>query len=154
MKGVMRFEKKGKVSPRYIGPFKVLERVGEMAYKVALPPSLSRVYLVFYVSMLISIMGSKVEVEEYRINEGSLERKGHRYMIAEAVRMVADTKMRTVECSYAIVGAKEFPQKQSHGCGLVSVEAACQGTKLFPHLRWIFCRCSIIDAIQWIGCTI
>ena len=39
MKGVMRFGKKGKLSPRFIGPFEILSRVGEVDYKLALPPS-------------------------------------------------------------------------------------------------------------------
>ncbi|XP_075081711.1 uncharacterized protein LOC142166406 [Nicotiana tabacum] len=48
----MRFGKKDKLSIRFIGPFKVLERVGEVAYKLALQPSLSGVQMVFHVSML------------------------------------------------------------------------------------------------------
>ena len=52
MKGVMRFGKRGKLSPRYIGPFKVLKPVGEVAYELALPPGLSGVHRVFHVSML------------------------------------------------------------------------------------------------------
>ena len=52
MKGVMWFKKKDKLSPRFIGPFEILSRVGEVAYKLALPPSLSVVHPVFHVSML------------------------------------------------------------------------------------------------------
>jgi len=52
MKGVMRFGRKGKLSPRFIGPFEILDRVGEMAYRLAFPPSLSAMHPVFHVSML------------------------------------------------------------------------------------------------------
>ena len=51
-RGVIKFRKRGKLSPRYIGPFEVLERVGAVAYGLALPPSLSSVHEVFNVSML------------------------------------------------------------------------------------------------------
>ena len=49
---VVRFGKQGKLSSRYIGPFKTLERVGTIAYRLALPLSLSGVHEVFQVSML------------------------------------------------------------------------------------------------------
>ena len=51
-KGVVRFGKRGKLSPRFIGPFKILERVGTIACQLALPPSTSGVHEVFRVSML------------------------------------------------------------------------------------------------------
>nr|GFA45970.1 polyprotein, putative [Tanacetum cinerariifolium] len=51
-KGVVRFEKWGKLHPRYVGPFKVLERVGDVAYKLDLPEELSMVHNTFYVSNL------------------------------------------------------------------------------------------------------
>ncbi|XP_070046424.1 uncharacterized protein [Nicotiana tomentosiformis] len=52
MKGIMRFGKKEKQSHRFIGPFEVLRRVGEVAYELSLPPSLSGVNPIFHVSML------------------------------------------------------------------------------------------------------
>ncbi|KAL9267539.1 Transposon Ty3-G Gag-Pol polyprotein-like protein [Drosera capensis] len=51
-KGVMRFGKKGKLSPRYIGPFEILERIGEVAYRLALPVGLAGIHNVFHISML------------------------------------------------------------------------------------------------------
>nr|GFC76791.1 putative reverse transcriptase domain-containing protein [Tanacetum cinerariifolium] len=49
-KGVVRFGKRGKLNPRYVGPFNVLERVGDVAYKLDLPEELSRVHNTFHVS--------------------------------------------------------------------------------------------------------
>ncbi|GKC93175.1 hypothetical protein Tco_1158617, partial [Tanacetum coccineum] len=49
-KGVIRFEKRGKLNPRYIGPFKILERIGLMSYKLELPEELSNVHSTFHVS--------------------------------------------------------------------------------------------------------
>ena len=51
-RGVVKFGKRGKLSPRFIGPFEILERVGTVAYMLALPPSMSGVHKVFHVSML------------------------------------------------------------------------------------------------------
>nr|GEY66818.1 putative reverse transcriptase domain-containing protein [Tanacetum cinerariifolium] len=51
-KGVVRFGKRGKLNPRYVGPFKVLERVGDAAYKLDLPEELRRVHNTFHVSNL------------------------------------------------------------------------------------------------------
>ena len=49
---VVRFGKKDKLSPKFISPFEIVQRVGECAYRLALPPSLSGVHDVFHVSML------------------------------------------------------------------------------------------------------
>ncbi|XP_070025445.1 uncharacterized protein [Nicotiana sylvestris] len=65
MKGVMRFGKKGKLSPRFIGPFEVLWRIGEVAYELALPPNLSNVHMVFHVSMLRKYIGDPSHVMDF-----------------------------------------------------------------------------------------
>ena len=49
---MVRFDKRGKLSSRFIGPFEILERVGTVAYRLALQPSMSGVHEVFHVSML------------------------------------------------------------------------------------------------------
>ncbi|KAK4729469.1 hypothetical protein R3W88_022457 [Solanum pinnatisectum] len=53
----MRFGKKGKLSPRYIGPYRISKRVGSVAYELELPQELAAVHLVFHVSMLKKCMG-------------------------------------------------------------------------------------------------
>ena len=51
-KKVIRFGKKGKLSPRFIGPYELIEKVGPVAYRLALPPDLEKIHNVFHVSML------------------------------------------------------------------------------------------------------
>nr|GEV62836.1 putative reverse transcriptase domain-containing protein [Tanacetum cinerariifolium] len=51
-KGVIRFDKRGKLNPRFVRPFKVLAKVGDVAYKLELPQELSRVHHTFHVSNL------------------------------------------------------------------------------------------------------
>ena len=48
----MRFGKKGKLSPRFVGPFEILKRIGKVAYELTLLPTLAGVHNVFHVSML------------------------------------------------------------------------------------------------------
>ncbi|WMV09516.1 hypothetical protein MTR67_002901 [Solanum verrucosum] len=56
MKNVMRFGKKGKLSPRYIGPYRISKRMGNVAYELELPQELAAVHLVFHISMLNKCM--------------------------------------------------------------------------------------------------
>ncbi|XP_070036834.1 uncharacterized protein [Nicotiana tomentosiformis] len=72
MKGIMWFGKKGKWSLRYVEPFKIIQRIGVVAYKLELSPEMSLVHLVFHVSMLKKVVGDPstiVPVETIKVNE-------------------------------------------------------------------------------------
>jgi hypothetical protein len=62
MKGMKRFGMKGKLAPRYIGPFVILEKCGNVAYKLELPPSLVGVHDIFHVSQLKKCLKAPVDV--------------------------------------------------------------------------------------------
>ena len=64
-RGVVRFGKRGKLSPRFIVPFEILERVGTVAYRLALPPSMSGVQEVFHVSILRKYTPDPVHVVDW-----------------------------------------------------------------------------------------
>ena len=61
----MRFRKKGKLSPRFVGPFEILKRIDKVAYELALPPTLVEVHIVFHVSMLRKYIPNPLHVLNY-----------------------------------------------------------------------------------------
>ena len=68
----MRFGKKGKLSPRYVGPFGVLEKVGALAYRVTLPLKLEKIHNVFLVSSLRKYVydaSHVVDIEPIQLDE-------------------------------------------------------------------------------------
>ncbi|XP_069148197.1 uncharacterized protein [Solanum lycopersicum] len=62
IKGVMRFGKKGKLSPRYIGPYEVLQQVGNVDYKSQLSKDLASVHPLFYLSMFKKFLGDLTSI--------------------------------------------------------------------------------------------
>jgi hypothetical protein len=65
MRGTCKFRVKGKLAPRYVGPFKIIDHKGELAYQLELPPQLSEVHDVFHVSQLKKCL--RVSEEQLRI---------------------------------------------------------------------------------------
>ncbi|GKE53156.1 hypothetical protein Tco_1488312, partial [Tanacetum coccineum] len=69
---VIRFGKRGKLNPRYIGPFKILERISPMEYKLELPEELSNVHITFYVSNLKKCLSDEslvIPMKELRLDD-------------------------------------------------------------------------------------
>ncbi|XP_024163703.1 uncharacterized protein LOC112170588 [Rosa chinensis] len=84
MKGVVRFGKKGKLSPRFVGPFEIVGRVGDLAYRLALPPSMSGVHNVFHVSMLRKY----VQDESHVIDYGTIKVHADMTFVVEPARIL------------------------------------------------------------------
>ncbi|GJU15940.1 putative reverse transcriptase domain-containing protein, partial [Tanacetum coccineum] len=71
-KGVIRFGKRGKLNPRYIGPFKIIAKVGTVAYRLELPKKLSRVHSTFHVSKLKKCMADEplaIPLDEIQVDD-------------------------------------------------------------------------------------
>ena len=96
MKGVMRFGKKGKLALRYIGPFEIQSKVGEVAYRLVLPPELSRIHPVFHVSMLRKYISDPSHVLQPQAVELSEDLTYEEYPVAIVDRQVVE-QLRTKE---------------------------------------------------------
>ena len=69
---ILRFGQKGKLSPRFIGPYEILERIGPVAYRLALPPELAKLHNVFHLSMIRRYRSDEsyiLPVQEIQIQE-------------------------------------------------------------------------------------
>nr|GEU34961.1 putative reverse transcriptase domain-containing protein [Tanacetum cinerariifolium] len=72
LKGFIRFVKQGKLNPRYIRPFKILERIGPVAFKLELPEERSNVHITFYISNLKKCLSNEsliIPIKEFRLND-------------------------------------------------------------------------------------
>ncbi|KAA0045265.1 ty3-gypsy retrotransposon protein [Cucumis melo var. makuwa] len=100
MKGVLRFQKKGKLSPQFVGPFEILERIGSVAYCLALPPSFSAVHDVFHVSMLRRYVADLTHVVDFKplqINENMSYKEQPVEILAREVKMLRNRGISLVK---------------------------------------------------------
>nr|GEZ04956.1 putative reverse transcriptase domain-containing protein [Tanacetum cinerariifolium] len=103
-KGVIRFRKHRKLSPRYIGPFKILSRVGPVAYKLELPQELQGIHNTFYVSNLKKCLSDEdliIPLDEVRINE-----KLH--FIEESIKIMDKEYHKTVNAAHGVFVASSM----------------------------------------------
>ncbi|KAI3808936.1 hypothetical protein L1987_24899 [Smallanthus sonchifolius] len=71
-KGIVRFEKKGKLSPRFVGPFKIIKQIGLVAYQLELPEEMSGIHDVFHVSNLLKCLADEsliMPLQDIEVNE-------------------------------------------------------------------------------------
>lgn len=98
MKGIKRFGIKGKLGQKYVGPYEILERIGEVAYKIALPPSLAGVHDVFHISQLRKYMGDPSHI--LTADE----------VIVEPNLTIVNTPVRVLDQQIKKLRNKEIPQ--------------------------------------------
>jgi hypothetical protein len=104
MRGTGRFKVKGKLAPRYVRPFQIVDRKGEVAYQLELPPQLSDVHDVFHVSRLkkcLQILEEQLPMEELDL--------GGDLTYSEKPIKILDTAER-VTCNKVIKMCKVFPK--------------------------------------------
>nr|GEY01234.1 putative reverse transcriptase domain-containing protein [Tanacetum cinerariifolium] len=125
-KGVMRFGKRGKLNPRYIRPFKILARVGTVAYRLELLKQLSRIYSTFHVSKLKKCMVD----EPFAIPLDEIQVDDKLNFIEEPVKIM-DREVKRLKQSRILIFKVRWNSKR----GLVFTwECEDQMQKKYPHL--------------------
>ena len=93
---ILRFGQKGKLSPRFIGPYEILERVGPVAYRLALPPELAKLHNVFHVSMLRRYRSDEshiLPVQEIQVHEDLSYDEESKAILAREVKQLRNKQV-------------------------------------------------------------
>ena len=99
---ILRFGRKGKLSPRFIGPYEILERIGPVAYRLALPQKLAKLHDVFHVSMLRRYRSDEshiLPVQEIQVQEDLSYDEKLKTILAREVRQLRNKQVPLVKCS-------------------------------------------------------
>ena len=109
-RGVVRFGKRGKLSPRFIGPFEILEKIGTVAYRLALPPSMSGVHEVFHVSILRKYTPDPVHVVDWgqiEVDTDETYEEGPVYIVDSRDQVLRRKTVRLVRVLWRHCGVEE-----------------------------------------------
>ena len=109
-KKILRFGQKGKLSPRFIGPYEILKRVGPMAYQLALPPKLAKLHDVFHVSMLRRYRSEEshiLPVQEIQVQEDLSYDEEPKAILAQEVKQLRNKQVPLVKVLWQHHGREE-----------------------------------------------
>ena len=109
-RGVVRLGKRGKLSPRFIGPFEILEMMGAVAYRLALPPSMSGVHEVLHVSMLLGYTPDPAHVvdwEQIVVDTDETFEEGPMYIVDSRYQVLRRKTVRLMRVLWRHCGVEE-----------------------------------------------
>ena len=107
---VLRFGKKGKLSPRFIGLYEVLERIGPVAYRLALPPKLAKLHDVFHVSMLQKYRSDEshiLTIQEIQVQQDFSYDEEPKVIMAREVKQLRNKQVILVKVLWQHHGKEE-----------------------------------------------
>ena len=107
---ILRFGQKGKLSPRFIGPYEILERIGPVAYRLALPLELAKLHDVFHVSMLRRYRSDEshiLPVQEIQVQEDLSYDEEPKTILAREVKQLRNKQVPLVKVLWQHHGGEE-----------------------------------------------
>ena len=107
---ILWFGQKGKLSPRFIGPYEILERIGPVAYRLALPPELAKLHDVFHVSMLQRYRSDEsriLPVQEIQVQEDFSYDEEPKAILAREVKQLRNKQVVLVKVLWQHHGREE-----------------------------------------------
>jgi hypothetical protein len=110
MRGVKRFQMKGKLAPRFVGPYPVISRVGPAAYRLELLESMSDIHNVFHVSQLrkcLQVPENHIEAEKIQIQKYLQYREKPIKILDSAVRKTRNSEVRLCKVQWSREGEEE-----------------------------------------------
>ena len=112
---ILRFGQKGKLNPRFIRPFEILERIGHVAYRLALPPELAKLHDVFHVSMLRRYRSDEshiLPVQEIQVHEDFSYDEEPKTILAREVKQLRNKQVLLVKVLWQHHGREEATWEQ------------------------------------------